>query len=136
LPALQGYYQAVGVTLMAQPTDVELTLGAQRRGWRATRQAFPGTLGVINPPALIRALTPILAERTAAALTITTTEDCATFTVGTQHYRVAAPGPLAALLFGGETEEAHSLPPCGGPLAQVLRTVFPLPLLWQGYNYV
>ena len=80
----------------------------------------------------------MIVERAAAAawMRVSATEDEATFALGGEQYHVSAPGPLAALLFGGDTEEARAIPPCSGALGELLRAVFPLPLLWQGYNYV
>jgi predicted N-acetyltransferase YhbS len=137
LPLLLRRYDASAVTLAVQPTDFEFAFAAKQHDWTPTVVAFPGTLGVIDPPAFMGAIQPLLDERSATVgLTIHATEEGAVFTLGAQRYEVAAPGPLAALLFGGETEEAQSLPRCEGRLAQVLCSLFPLPLLWYGYNYV
>lgn len=138
LPALRDQHQSASVSLVVQPTDVEMAVNARQHGWTATPLAFPGTLGVIDPPALMAALRPLLAERAEAAarLTVSATADEATFTLNGEQYQVGAPGPLAALLFGGDTGDARALPTCGGALGELLRALFPLPLLWQGYNYV
>jgi hypothetical protein len=111
---------------------------ARRKGWSAVPTAFPGTVGIIDPPAFMAAVTPLLAERAEAAarMTVSTTEAGATFRLNDERYHVAAPGPLSALLFGGDTHESRAIPRCGGALGTLLGALFPLPLLWQGYNYV
>jgi len=136
LPMLLELYDAAAISLTARPNDFEMAVLGRQYGWSPALQAFPGTLGVIDPPSLIDALRPLLAERSPADLQITATQDGATFELGSQRYSVAAPGPLAALLFGGETEEARAVPPREGTLGTLLESVFPLPLLWPGYNYV
>ena len=45
-------------------------------------------------------------------------------------------GQLTALVFGGDTDEAHAVPEIPPSLRPVLDAAFPLPLLWYGYNYV
>jgi len=104
----------------------------------AVAQPFPGARGVIDPPGLLDALRPIPVERAAAAawMRVSATEDEATFALGGEQSHVSAPGPLAALLFGGDTEEARTLPPCAGTLGELPHAFFPSPLLWQGYSYV
>jgi GNAT superfamily N-acetyltransferase len=138
LPALLERYGGPAVDLQVQPSDVELTVQARRRGWTARTEAFTGTLGVIDPPVMMDALGPVLAERdeAAAQLRLNADQNGATFELGTEQYHVAAPGPLAALLFGGTTDEAQALPPRTGALGELLDALFPLPLLYYGYNYV
>jgi predicted N-acetyltransferase YhbS len=138
MPALLRRYRANGVTFVVPPTDVEMSAIARDRAWTPTAQAFPGTLGVIDPPGLLDALRPILAERAEAVaeMTVTAGDETVTFAWRGQEYEVGAPGPLAALLFGGETEEARALPACPAELGALFRSLFPLPLLWPGYNYV
>ncbi len=138
LPALPERYGATTLTLTMGPADHEMAALARQQGWSPTRQAFSGTLGVIDPPVLLEALGPLLWERAAAAtgLRITASDEGAVFELGQERYTVEAPGPLAALIFGGETEEALAVPPREGALGELLETMFPLPLLWYGYNYV
>jgi predicted N-acetyltransferase YhbS len=138
LPAIVERYSAGSVSLTAQPVDAEMAVQVRHHGGTATRVSFPGTLGVIEPPALLEALHPLLAERATASadLDVSATAAGVSFALGAQRYAVAAPGPLAALLFGGDTEEARSLPARQGPLGALLETLFPLPLVWYGYNYV
>jgi hypothetical protein len=138
LPALVERYSAASVSLTAQRLDMEMAVQARRHGGTVRQVSFPGTVGVIDPPALLEALRPLLAERAAASadLEISATAEGARFALGGERYEVAAPGPLAALLFGGDSEEARSLPPREGRLGALLETLFPLPLVWYGYNYV
>jgi hypothetical protein len=119
-----------------QPTNQEFSFEARRHGWTAATAAFPGTVGVIDPAGLLEALQPLLAERGAADVRIEATEAGVRFALGGDSLEVGAPGPLAALLFGGETEEAQAAPRARGRLAERLDALLPLPLLWYGYNYV
>ena len=81
---------------------------------------------------------PVLAERAAAAgdLRLSTEGERAILALGEEQYEVGALGQLAALLFGGDTEEARAVPTRHGALGELLDSLFPLPLLWYGYNYV
>lgn len=138
LPALLDRYEAPVVNLWVQRMDVEMSTQARCRGWTPQPKTFPGTVGVIDPPALMEALAPLLVERSAEAadLKITATEDEVTFALGAEQVTMKAPGPLAALLFGGETEAAGTGPPQDSKLGCLLEALFPLPLLWYGYNYI
>jgi predicted N-acetyltransferase YhbS len=136
LPDLLERYDAAAVSVTVQPTDQEFAFLARERGWLPSTASFSGTLGVIDPAALMDALRPLLAERCAAELRIQATEQGVMFSLGADRLAAAAPGPLAALLFGGETEEALSAPRAEGALGEALATLFPLPLFWYGYNYV
>jgi GNAT superfamily N-acetyltransferase len=136
LPSLLERYGASGISLTVQPTNQEFSFEARRHGWTAATAAFPGTVGVIDPAGLLEALQPLLAERGAADVRIEATEAGVRFALGGDSLEVGAPGPLAALLFGGETEEAQAAPRARGRLAERLDALLPLPLLWYGYNYV
>jgi GNAT superfamily N-acetyltransferase len=138
LPALLDRYAVPVVNLWVQRTDVEMALQSQRYGWTAQPQTFPGTVGVVDPPTLIDTLMPLLVERAAEAaeLKVTATEAGATFTLGAEHVSIPAPGPLAALLFGGKTAAAGSELQQAGALGHLRNALFPIPLLLPGYNYV
>jgi GNAT superfamily N-acetyltransferase len=138
LPALLDRYEVPVVNMWVQRTDVEMAVQARSRGWSAQPQSFPGTVGVVDPPTLMEALKPLLVERGAesAGLNVTASEDGATFALGTEQLKLQAPGPLAALLFGGETAPAGIELPPDGALGHLLEALLPLPLLLPGYNYV
>jgi GNAT superfamily N-acetyltransferase len=138
LPLLLERYGGPAVDLLTLSSDTELAAQARRHGWTAKTEAFSGTLGVIDPLVLLAALWPVLTERSpaAAGLRIRGDENGATFELGTEQYHVPSPGPLAALLFAGETEEARAIPPRAGALGEVLNALFPLPLFYYGYDFV
>jgi hypothetical protein len=98
LSALRDRHQSASVSLVVQLTDIEMAVNARRHGWTAVSLAFPGTLGIIDPPALLAALHPLLRERdqAAAGMTVSATAERATFSLDGDRYHVAAPGPLAA----------------------------------------
>jgi len=138
LPALLDRYNVPVMNLWIQHTDVEMSLSARKHGWTEQPKSFPGTVGVIDPPTLIEAVRPLLLERSTAArdLQVSATDSGATFALGTEQITVSSPGPLAALLFGAKSAAAGPQLPPGGALRRLLDAVFPLPLLWPGYNYV
>ena len=115
---------------------LEFSVLARQHNWRSRSIPFPGTIGIIDPSALFHDLRPILNERAEADLTISASGDTTTFAAEGKEYSVEAAGPLAALVFGGDTPEAGALPPAPPGVEARLRRLFPLPLLWQGYNYV
>jgi predicted N-acetyltransferase YhbS len=138
MAAVLERHAAARLVLTAPESDVELAVLARQHGWNRATVSFPGTLGVIDPPVVLNAVQPLWIERDdlARELSINATAESVRFELGPQSYEVAAPGPIAALLFGGDTEEARALPPCEGALGALLARLFPLPLLWYGYNYV
>jgi hypothetical protein len=129
-------YDAAEIAFITQPGEPEIRRVAAEKGWKAIRQPFSGTLGVIDPPALLAALHPLFEERCREPLQIAATEECARFAAHGEQYEIAAPGPLAALLFGGDTDEARRIPPLRGRMGELLRKILPLPLFWYGYSYV
>jgi GNAT superfamily N-acetyltransferase len=138
LGAVADHMSAAEVEVITHASDREWQTIARARGWRLDPTAFTGTLGILDPPALFSRLAPLIAERLGeqAAFSVQAADTGALFELGAEQYEVGAPGPLAALLFGGETEEARAIPPRTGELGKALSRLFPLPLLWYGYNYV
>jgi len=137
--ALASLLRSTGTESAALVTpagDPEFSVLARQHGWRPRSIPFPGTIGVIDPSALFHSLRPVLDERAETGLTISASGDRTTFSAEREEYTVEAPGPLAALVFGGDTPEAADLPPAPPRIEARLRQLFPLPLLWQGYNYV
>jgi hypothetical protein len=136
--ATRKQMDAPALEVVTHASDREWATLARARGWTMEPVAFTGTLGVLDPPALFARLGSYIAERigNGAQLQIHPSSTGASFQLGSERYEIAAPGPLAALLFGGETEEARAIPPRTGELGRVLSRLFPMPLLWYGYNYV
>jgi hypothetical protein len=128
--------EAIDVVTLA--SDREWTAIARARGWELAPVGFPGTLGILDPPAFFERLGMVIEEQLGedTPLRIDALPQSVRFELGSQRYEVGAPGLLAALVFGGETEEARAIPPLTGELGRVLAKLFPMPLLWYGYNYV
>jgi predicted N-acetyltransferase YhbS len=126
--------------LIGPDGDAALAAHARARGWEAATASFAGTLNVIQPARFFARLAPWIAERLGAAeaarLQVSATESEARFTLAGETYAVDTPGRLTALVFGGETAEARDIPPLTGRIGDALRILFPMPLLWYGYNYV
>jgi hypothetical protein len=97
-------------------------------------------VGILRPRELLAALGPWIAERLrqrdAARLRVHATETETRFEIDGENYVLETPGQLAALLFGGDTEEAQTIPPLAGKVGALLEAIFPLPLLAYGYNFV
>jgi hypothetical protein len=136
--AILARMNAPGLGVVTHASDREWTTLARARGWTLEPVAFTGTVGILDPVALFDRLGSFIDERVGdgAGLQIDASRAGVRFQLGTERYEVGAPGPLAALVFGGETEEARAIPPRTGELGRVLSRLFPMPLLWYGYNYV
>jgi hypothetical protein len=138
LPAAMERVGAAEIDVVTHAHDREWTTLARARGWTLEPTAFTGTIGILDPAAFFDRLEPYIAERLSERrrLRIQPSTAGVRFELGGQSYEVTAPGPLAALIFGGHTEEARAIPPLSGELGRALASLFPLPLLWYGYNYV
>jgi predicted N-acetyltransferase YhbS len=127
---------AASATLATPAGDPELSVLAHQHGWLPRSISFPGTIGIVDGPGLIDSLRPILSERAEPVVEARASGDKVMLTVAGEAYSIEAPGPLAALVFGGDTAEAAAVPPAPPRVKAHLTQLFPLPLLWQGYNYV
>jgi hypothetical protein len=164
LPHAAAHFGASSIEVSTLGADREWLAIARTQGWGLEPAAFPGTIGILDPYGFFVALKVVLAERLGerSRLRIEASPDGVRFTLApesdplgplglslvrrsasamrggtsTEAYEIAAPGPLAALVFGGDTTEAQAIPPLSGELGRTLMKLFPLPLLWYGYNYV
>jgi predicted N-acetyltransferase YhbS len=135
LPAIASRYGAATVELVTGEWDIEWQVQAVARGWAPSQIPFPGTLGIIEPERFLRAVSPLLAERS-AAVEIAAQGEGALLRSGSEQLEFRTVGELTAFVFGGNTEEALSAPRPSEALTRRLAGLFPLPLLWYGYNYV
>jgi predicted N-acetyltransferase YhbS len=136
LPGIPARDGAAAVEVVTSGSDDAWNGLAAENGWAGSPTAFPGTLGIIDVPRFLGAIAPLLEERCGDELRITTSGDGARLTAGGQSAVLENAALLTALVFGGETAEARSVPELPAGLAEVVGCVFPLPLLWYGYNYV
>jgi hypothetical protein len=131
---------APALELIGPDGDAPLRSQSLARGWEEALSSFAGTLGVLDPLAFFARLGPWIVERLGAAEASALTGEAEGAGLrlrrGAETLLFETPGQVAALLFGGETEEARDLPPLTGRLGETLRTLLPMPLLWYGYNYV
>jgi predicted N-acetyltransferase YhbS len=139
-PVVARRMGAVAVELVGPDGDAALAAHAAARGWSVTIGSFPGTLGVLRPREFLAALAPWIEERLgardAARLRIEASEGETRFSVEGESVTLTTTGQLAALLFGGETEEARAVPPREGRVGALLQALFPLPLPVYGYNFI
>jgi predicted N-acetyltransferase YhbS len=139
-PAVAQRMGADGLELFGPSGDLVLATHATARRWSVERRSFPGTVGILRPRELLAELGPWIAERLrqrdVARLRVHPTETETRFEVDGENYVLETPGQLAALLFGGDTEEARSIPPLAGKAGALLEALFPMPLLAYGYNFV
>jgi predicted N-acetyltransferase YhbS len=131
---------ASALDLIGPDGDAVLAAHAHARGWEVSSTSFSGTLNLLRPESLFARLAPWIAERlgaeVAARLQVSAGEGETRFALDGESYVVDTPGRLTSLIFGGDTAEARDIPPLTGRLGDALRALFPMPLLWYGYNYV
>jgi predicted N-acetyltransferase YhbS len=139
-PAVARRMGADVMELFGPSADLALATHAAARGWTVEGRSFPGTVGILRPREFLAALGPWIAERLrqrdAARLRVYATETETRFEVDGENYVLETPGQLAALLFGGDTEEARKIPPRTGKVGTLLEALFPMPLLAYGYNFI
>lgn len=131
---------APALELIGPDGDAGLRAMASSRGWEASVATFAGTLSVLDPAGFFTRLRPWIEERigreSGSALVATEEGEGVRLQMGEETLLLESAGRVTALLFGGETEEARDLPLLEGRLGETLRALFPMPLLWYGYNYV
>lgn len=136
LPGLASQYGAAAAEVVIWGSDAEWRAHAVTRGWEWSPAAFPGTAGIIDPDRFLSAVRPLVEERSGNILHLEAMGEGARLTAGGQSCVLDSMGQLTALVFGGDTEEARSLPLLPDRVRQGVDAAFPLPLLWYGYNYV
>jgi hypothetical protein len=136
LPGIAARYGAAAVDLVTWPSDAEWRAEALVRGWHWHSAPFPGTLGIIHPKRFFEAVRPLIEERAGQELSVEPSGEGAVLAAGGERATLESMAHLTALVFGGETEEAHAVPPLPPTVRRAVDAVFPLPLPWYGYNYV
>ena len=136
LPAVAARYGAPAAVAVAHPSDMAFRRAARARRWSAQSISFPGTLGIIDPGRFLAAIAPLIQEASSVGLEVLPAGDGAQLRVGSEETMLETMGQLTALVFGGDTEEARAVPPLPPAIQAAVGEVFPLPLLWYGYNYV
>ncbi|HEX3000439.1 MAG TPA: GNAT family N-acetyltransferase [Armatimonadota bacterium] len=140
LGAIAARSGADRVDIAILPGSSELTRLLRAASAEEQHNAFGGTVGIIDPARFFTAFRPYLEERLgslAARFAITPTANGgACIAYGDDSYQLENMGQLTALVFGGNTEEARAVPQPPETLQPLLARLFPLPLLWYGYNYV
>ncbi len=136
LPGLAAQYGAEAAEVVVWGSDAEWRAHAALRGWEWSPAPFPGTVGIIDPERFLAAVRPLVGERAGDTLQLEAVGEGARLTAGGQSFVLETMGQLTALVFGGDTDAARSVPLLPDRVRQAVDTVFPLPLLWYGYNYV
>lgn len=136
LPEIARDYGAARAEVVTWGADAEWRAQAVIRGWRWSPMSFPGTLGIIDSGRFLAAIQPLVEERLGRSLKLEAAGEGARLTVGRESGVLETMGQLTALVFGGESEEARAIPPLPEAVHEAVAAVFPLPLLWYGYNYV
>jgi predicted N-acetyltransferase YhbS len=136
LPGLARRYGMEQADVILWSWDAQWRAEAAVRAWRWEPEPFPGTLGIIDPVRFLRAIRPLVDERSSSGLNIVPEGQGAAVTCRGERVVLSTMPQLTALVFGGETEEARALPELAPTLREATDEVFPLPLLWYGYNYV
>jgi GNAT superfamily N-acetyltransferase len=136
LPGIAARFGAEAAEVIAWDADAEWRTQALLRGWAWSSVAFPGTLGIIDPHRFLAAIAPLVRERSRRGLSIEPEGEGARLAAEGEGAGLATMGELTALVFGGETDEARAVPNLPPSVRAAVDEVFPLPLLWYGYNYV
>lgn len=134
-PAIAAHYQAPGMEITAPAAD--LTSGASEAlGAETGRASFAGTVGIIDPTSFLRAIRPLLLERSDNSLELEPHNEGAILRAGGNEVELATMAHLTALVFGSELEFQAALPDAAPVKFALLGGILPLPLPWYGYNYV
>ena len=140
LGAAARYYEAPGVEVVAMPGTEDLPRLLRNAGAEEKELAFTGTLGILDVDGFFACIHPYVRERLGAAAEALFLDPRETngisFEYGGERYALANRGQLTALVFGGSTEEARSIHEVPPGLGVILKRLFPMPLLWYGFNYV
>ena len=140
LGAVARYYEAFGVEVVAMPGTEDLARLLRNAGAEEKELAFTGTLGILDVDGFFACIHPYVRECLGAptdALFLDLRQtNSISFEYAGERYALANRGQLTALVFGGSTEEARSIPEAPPGVGEILKRIFPMPLLWYGYNYV
>lgn len=134
LPSAAGERGFAGVAVIARTDDAAWAIPAQAAGWRPEPVPFAGTLGIIDVPRFLAAVSPLVHERGGADVRLLPAggDSVAELRAAAEVVRVGTARELACLVFGGASADAASAPEVPPAAAQVL----PLPLPWYGFNYI
>ena len=136
LPSIAREYGCPAAEVIAWPADAEWRSQALDRGWEWTPVPFPGTVGVIDAARFLAAVNPLLEERSGSDLSVTPHGEGARLQAGDETALLENFSQLTALIFGGETDDAHAQPELPPAIREAADQALPVPLLWYGYNYV
>lgn len=138
LPGIARRYEVPAVDLVTWPSDAEWRSQAFARGWQWLPAAFPGTVGIIDPERFLRAIRRLVEERAGSDLRLEPAGEAgwARLVADEETTVLATMAELTALVFGSEAEEGRALAELPPTVRDRVSAVFPLPLLWYGYNYV
>ncbi|NLC59113.1 MAG: GNAT family N-acetyltransferase [Armatimonadetes bacterium] len=140
LSGIAAWHGASRVEVAIMPGSQDLPRLLRQAGATEEATSFPGTLAIIEPDGFFVCIHEYVRERLGTVADELLLEPRETtgvsFQLGSERYELETLGQLTALVFGGTTAEARQVPPPPPRLGAVLRQLFPLPLLWYGYNYV
>ncbi|MGQ9524064.1 MAG: GNAT family N-acetyltransferase [Armatimonadota bacterium] len=132
LPWICRRYSADAVDLTLMPGDLDMFHILQAESLTVRPQSFDGTVCLIDPPVFFGALTGLVSERVwDLGLAVSWQGEEAVFTLGAESLVWRGLAEITARVFEGIPADAQP-----SPLITALRSVFPVPLLWYGLNYV
>jgi len=111
----------------------------QERGLPGQPTRASGTVVLVDSLQLMERLRPYFAEilgPDAAGLVFQERDDALVFSYGSDQVVAPDRGAAAELVFGTLERREEELLQTGGPAGEVLRQIFPIPVLWCGMNYV
>lgn len=132
VPWICRRYSVPDLHLTLMPGDLEAQYILRAEGLPTRPQSFPGTACIIDPPVFFGTLNGMAAERVPRPdLTVSCMDQEVTFTLGSESTAWSGLAEITSRVFEGLPADAPST-----PLTDALRSVFPVPLLWYGLNYV
>lgn len=142
LPALFDEHDLNKVLLDYLGCDLELRALAARHGWPSEARAFHGTVGIIDPRAFWRACTPLFEEllgaETVARMHCFCSDEAVKLGLDDEQLTLPDMQSFTRLVFlrSEDRDELELDLSDGSELRGLLDTLFPLPLVSYGLNFI
>jgi len=119
--------------------DEELIYMFKKMGFTSTMGNIPGTIKIINFLRLMKRFRPYIEERLgkkkADLLKFSQEGDKFTIRFNQDQFNTDV-SKLTQIVFGTYDGREREMMPKEGKMAKILKTIFPLPFIWPGLNYV
>jgi len=119
--------------------DDELIYMFKKMGFKSAMVNIPGTIKIINFPRLMKRFRPYIEERLGKkkADLLKFSQEDNKFTIRFNQEQFNTDGrKLVQIVVGTYDGREREIIPKKGKMAKILKTIFPLPFIWPGLNYV